>query len=164
MRNHKMLKSIFILLSFFLFSLSPLMAHCQIPCGIFEDNLRFDLMEEHFVTIEKSMKKIVELSEAKTLDYNQIVRWVMNKEQHADELSHIITYYFMAQRIKVVELKDPNFVLYSQQITVLHKMLVAAMKCKQSTDASLIATLRALHGELKKLYFGDKKQDHPHKH
>jgi len=148
----------------FVFSTSPLMAHCQIPCGIFEDNLRFDLMEEHFVTIEKSMKKIVELSGDKTVDYNNLVRWVINKEQHAEELSHIITYYFMAQRIKIVEPQDPKFALYSQQIFVLHKMLVATMKCKQSTDLTLVDSLRSLHSELKKLYFGDKKHDHPHKH
>ena len=29
-----------------------------------------------------------------------MVRWVVNKEVHADELSDIVTYYFMAQRIK----------------------------------------------------------------
>ena len=31
---------------------------------------------------------------------NQLVRWVDNKEIHADELSEIVTYYFMTQRIK----------------------------------------------------------------
>ncbi len=159
-----MTKSMLLVFSLFVITLSPLMAHCQIPCGIFEDNLRFDLMKEHFVTIEKSMKKIIELSSEKTIDYNNLVRWVMNKEQHVEELTHIITYYFMAQRIKVVETANPNFVLYTQQITVLHKLLVVAMKCKQSTDLSLIATLHSLHAELKKLYFGDTKNDHPHKH
>ena len=33
-------------------------AHCQIPCGIFDDARVFDELEEHITTIEKSMKSI----------------------------------------------------------------------------------------------------------
>ena len=37
-------------------------AHCEIPCGIYDDELRTNLIFEHTVTIEKSLKKIAELS------------------------------------------------------------------------------------------------------
>ena len=38
-------------------------AHCEIPCGIYEDSLRASLISEHITTIEKSMKMINKLSE-----------------------------------------------------------------------------------------------------
>ena len=60
-------------------------AHCQIPCGIYDDAARFVSMREHVTTIEKSMK---ELAGGKAND-NQTVRWVNNKETHADELSEM---------------------------------------------------------------------------
>jgi nickel superoxide dismutase len=41
---------------------------------------------------------------------------------------------------------------------VLHKLLVYAMKCKQTTDPSHIITLRSLLKEFEDLYFG-----HSHK-
>ncbi len=38
-------------------------------------------------------------------------------------------------------------------MTVLHKMLLAAMKCKQTTDVSHVKDLRALLKEFEVLYF-----------
>ena len=50
-------------------------AHCEIPCGIYDDQLRADLIAEHSTTIEKSMKKIVELSKQNPVNYNQLIHW-----------------------------------------------------------------------------------------
>ena len=33
-------------------------SHCQVPCGIYGDEGRFDAIAEHITTIEKSMKQI----------------------------------------------------------------------------------------------------------
>ena len=127
-------------------------AHCEIPCGIYDDQLRADLIAEHSNTIEKSMKKIVELSKQNPVNYNQLVRWVSNKEKHADEIQHLVTQYFMTQRLK------PDAKKYSEKLAVLHKMLIYAMKCKQSTDVAHVSTLRSLTKEFEILYFG-----HSHK-
>lgn len=127
-------------------------AHCEIPCGIYDDQLRADLIAEHATTIEKSMKKIVELGKQDPVNYNQLVRWVSNKEKHADEIQHIVTQYFMTQRLK------PDAKKYSEKLAVLHKMLIYAMKCKQSTDVVHVSTLRSLTKEFEILYFG-----HSHK-
>jgi nickel superoxide dismutase len=123
-------------------------AHCEIPCGIYDDQLRSDLIAEHTTTIEKSMKKIVELSKQNPVNYNQLVRWISNKEKHADEIQHLVTQYFMTQRLK------PDAKKYSEKLAVLHKMLIYAMKCKQSTDVAHISTLRSLLKEFEILYFG----------
>ena len=123
-------------------------AHCEIPCGIYDDMMRVNMIAEHITTIEKAMKQIVELEGQKPTNYNQLIRWVTNKEHHADELQKIVTQYFMTQRIKF-DTKG-----YSEKLTVLHKLLVYAMKCKQTTDTAHITTLRSLLKEFEGLYFG----------
>lgn len=123
-------------------------AHCEIPCGIYDDQVRADLIGEHLATIEKSMKEILELSRENPVNYNQLVRWVSNKEKHANEIQFIVSQYFMTQRIKPEDKK------YSEKLTLLHKMLISAMKCKQTTDIAQVNTLRSLLKEFETLYFG----------
>ncbi len=134
------------LLPFILF-VSNSSAHCEIPCGIYDDELRAKLIAEHAGTIEKSMKQIMSLSKDPA-NSNQLVRWVSNKEAHATEIQHIVSQYFMTQRIK------PNQEKYTEKITVLHQMLLAAMKCKQTTDVSHVNNLRTLLKKFEVLYFG----------
>ena len=134
---------------FFLFiTATNVAAHCEIPCGIYDDKLRANLIYEHSVTIEKSMKKIAELSKQNPVTYNQLVRWISNKEEHATMIQHIISQYFMTQRIR------PDAEKYVDKLSVLHKMLQAAMKCKQTTDLAHVKTLRSLLQEFDNLYFG----------
>ena len=123
-------------------------AHCEIPCGIYDDQMRANLIYEHTVTIEKSMKNIAALSKEAPADYNQLVRWVSNKEEHATKTQHIISQYFMTQRLR------PDAQKYPDKLSVLHKMLLAAMKCKQSIDVENVQTLRSLLKEFEIMYFG----------
>jgi len=135
---------------------SKAFAHCQIPCGIYDDALRFSLLEEEVTTIEKAIKTIEELSAAKSPNYNQIVRWVENKDHHADELSEIVTYYFMAQRLKPAEKKDEAaYSKYIGELTSLHEMIVYSMKAKQTTDLENVERLRALIEQFKASYLGE---------
>jgi nickel superoxide dismutase len=139
---------------------SGVLAHCQIPCGIYDDDARLDALAEHITTIEKSMKQIVELSKAKELNQNQIVRWVVNKEKHAEMMDEILTYYFMAQRIKPAPEKEKAaYADYVKKLTLLHKMLVKTMKAKQSTDLGHVAELRELLRAFEQAY-GRKRHKH----
>ena len=132
---------------------SVVYSHCQIPCGIYDDNMRFKMMGEHITTIEKSMKLINQLSAEQKPDMNQIVRWVQNKETHADELSQIITYYFMAQRVKPIEKTNTeDYEKYVTKLTLLHQMLVTSMKAKQTTDLSVTKQQTELLAKFKKAY------------
>ena len=74
------------------FLLTPqrdLQAHCQVPCGIYNDHGRIDAMLEDVTTITKAIAQINELSQQhNALSFNQATRWVSTKEEHA---SHIIT-------------------------------------------------------------------------
>jgi len=139
-------------------------SHCQIPCGIYNDQGRFDMMAEHITTIEKSMKMITLLSDADKPNMNQIVRWVQNKEKHADEMSHIITNYFMAQRVKpTVKTDTKAYNEYVKKLVLLHKMLVSSMKSKQTTDLANVEKLRSLLTEFQVAYFGEHNHsDHKH--
>ena len=135
-------------------SFSKANAHCEIPCGIYEDSLRIALINEHITTIEKSMKKIDELSKSEVVNYNQLVRWTNNKEHHAEELQEIVSQYFLHQRIKISnKANDAVFEKYTKQLVLLHKLLVYSMKCKQTTDLEFIAKLRATSNDFEEMYF-----------
>ena len=129
-------------------------SHCQIPCGIYDDATRLKLIGEHTMTIEKSIKQIVALSEMQPPDNNQIVRWVQNKEQHADALSEIVTDYFMAQRVEPAAADSPHYKNYIEQLTLLHEMLQTSMKCKQTTDLAQVEKLKTLLDKFSKAYQG----------
>jgi len=128
--------------------------HCQIPCGIYDDKARFDMIAEHITTIEKSMKQITELSGKDKPNMNQIVRWVDNKEKHADELSHIVTYYFMAQRLRPLDKsRGKAYEEYIKKLTLLHEMLIYSMKAKQTTDLSNVERLKDSLAKFRAAYF-----------
>lgn len=117
--------------------------HCEIPCGIYGDDLRFAALDEDIRTIEKSMRQIAELSPDPGANANQIARWVMNKEVHADRIRDTVAQYFLAQRIKLPDEDDPAAVkAYRDQLARLHKLIVHAMKSKQTTDLAHPASLR----------------------
>jgi nickel superoxide dismutase len=147
----KFISIFFTVLLPFTFLISYAAAHCEIPCGIYDDKLRAKLIAEHATTIEKSMKQIIELSK-EGADSNQLVRWVSNKEVHATKIQDIVAQYFMTQRIK------PKQEKYAKKLTLLHKMLLAAMKCKQTTDVAHVEELRKFLKKFEELYFVKKKE------
>ena len=142
-RSLQTLSAFFIIFS----TVSYAAAHCEIPCGIYDDEMRINMITEHIKTIEKSMVQVKKLAGNKSINHNQLTRWIMNKERHADEIQKIVTQYFMTQRIK------PNAKNYSQKLISLHKILIFAMKCKQTTDLSHVSTLKSLLKEFQGLYF-----------
>jgi nickel superoxide dismutase len=131
-------------------------AHCEIPCGIYGDAMRVTMIREHVETIEKSMTMIDKLSQEKKIDYNQLVRWVNNKEEHANMLQDIATQYFMFQRIKPVKGNDSAArETYLKQLELMHGICISAMKCKQGTDKANTRDIISALDEFEKLYFHD---------
>lgn len=135
------------------------LAHCQVPCGIYGDQLRFEQMLEDEKTISKAQLQMNELleGEVNAQAINQIGRWVSTKEEHCTNIQNTIAAYFMAQRIKANN-KD-----YVKQLTAAHKVMVAAMKCKQSADAETAKTLEKAIFDLYRAYEG-KEPDFDHTH
>jgi nickel superoxide dismutase len=149
---------IIVILSVFLISPfvnnQSLYAHCEIPCGIYEDSLRASLISEHITTIEKSMKMIIKISEEANPNYNQLVRWVTNKEEHAKKIQEIVSQYFLHQRVKITDSSDKEkYAKYVNLLTTLHEISVYAMKAKQSTDLTNIEKLKSSLDAFRKVYF-----------
>jgi nickel superoxide dismutase len=128
--------------------------------------MRFEMWEEQITTVEKSMKQIVALSKEDTKNYNQIVRWVNNKEKHANDIIEIATQYFLTQRIK--PLKDHGdteaATKYAHQLGALHEIIVYSMKAKQTTDLEHVTKLRELVKTFYKFYFNEEMESHMEEH
>ncbi len=137
-----------------LFISQSALAHCQIPCGIYGDEMRFNMIEEDIQTVEKGMKQIVELSKEGDKNYNQIVRWVNNKDEHAGRIQEIVHQYFMTQRLAPVGKENADaYRSYLEKLELLHQMLFYAMKAKQTTDLNYVEKLRSTLRSFRKLYF-----------
>lgn len=132
-------------------------AHCEIPCGIYGDEMRLDMIAEHITTVEKSITMIVELSKDTEANFHQLARWIVNKEEHANYIQDIVSQYFLTQRIAVPDPRDRAAQdKYVRQIQLLHQMLVHAMKTKQSVDLANVERLRSLLKEFREVYLQHK--------
>jgi len=113
-------------------------AHCQLPCGIYDDHARVQSMLEDAATVAKAVILINELAgKTDPQSQNQIVRWVMNKEKHAQYVIDIISDYFLTQRVK------PDQADYSDRLIKHHAVILAAMKAKQNADSEHAEALKA---------------------
>ncbi|MGJ8695071.1 MAG: superoxide dismutase [Ni] [Verrucomicrobiaceae bacterium] len=142
-----MKKSLLALCALGLLAPATISAHCQVPCGIYDDNNVLGKMHTDYVTIEKAVAQITELTatpEAAAANAHQLVRWINNKESHAQSIQETVLNYFLAQRLKTGE-ADTDKEAYLNKLTTCHKVIVAAMACKQSTDPKAVQTL---HNEL----------------
>ena len=117
--------------------------HCQVPCGIYGDQMRFEGMLEDTKTIAKAIAQIDEFATSlgeggapSAKGMNQMVRWVSNKESHAQNIQDVMSEYFFAQRIKS-DHKD-----YTGQLATAHKVIVCAMKCKQDAAGPTAEALK----------------------
>ena len=115
--------------------------HCQVPCGIYDDNNVIDSMVTDHTTIEKSAAQIVELSKDPAANAHQLTRWVNNKESHAQAIQDKVLNYFLAQRLKV---DQPDKETYLKKLQLCHEVIVTAMACKQSTDLANVKKLGEL--------------------
>ena len=112
-------------------------AHCQIPCGIYDDYARVQSMLEDADTGIKSADSIADLSgKSEAQSINQAARWIMNKEEHAQNIISTISNYFMTQRIK------PSQEDYTERLTKHHAVIIAAMKAKQNADVAHAEVLK----------------------
>jgi nickel superoxide dismutase len=126
-----------------------LQAHCQIPCGIYDDHARVQSMKEDALTVEKSIHLISTLTgKTDALSVNQRVRWVMNKEKHAQNIISTISDYFLTQRVK------PDQSDYTVRLTKHHAVILSAMKAKQNAAPEFAQALKQAIDALESYYPG----------
>lgn len=157
------MKKSFLFLLLFLVSFAfskSMLAHCEVPCGIYNDELRVELIKEHIQTIEKAMNQITELQGAEAINYNQLVRWINTKELHANLMQEIAEQYFLTQRVKFADPADEEkYKKYVTQLSSLHQLIVFAMKAKQSTDLLQVENMRKSLTAFEDAYFGEHRHE-----
>ena len=144
------------------FGFNNVHAHCQVPCGIYDDAVRIIQIREHVTTIEKAMNKIEQLTsdESSAQNFNQLVRWINTKEEHATFIQSTMANYFLAQRIKPKKKDEAGRQQYVDQTLLLQQIIVAAMKCKQTVDKIEPELVSTLLNQFVELYFDEHGKEH----
>lgn len=111
---------------------NALSAHCQMPCGIYHDDMVFDQVDQYVETMYKCISILNENKFTTPREKNEFVRWVVQKEKASDEVANIITTFFMQQKIKPGE--DETI----KRITCAHNLLFLLVAIKQNADLKFV--------------------------
>jgi hypothetical protein len=146
---------------------TPARAHCQVPCGIYGDELKFEELNQHIDTVAKAMTSIQNLAgKTDAQSQQQLARWVSNKESHAEKVMAEAQSYFLAQRIKFPK-DESEHDAYFAKLTSLHEIIVYAMQCKQTVDTANAEKLQAALDTFRGQYFDQAAEahlEHDHSH
>ena len=107
-------------------------SHCQMPCGIYHDDMVFDQIDQYVETMVKAVTVMADTKLDSTQNGNTFVRWVLNKENMSNETANLITTYFLQQKIK------PDEEDTVKRLVSAHKMLNLLMTIKQTADIKYI--------------------------
>lgn len=127
-----MLKNLFVVVIFGWFCQAQLMAHCQMPCGIYHDEMVFDQIDQFVETSVKAISVMQDNPFSTVQDRNAFVRWVIQKDKGADEIAQVITTYFLQQKIKPGEEDTTKRVLSA------HQLLFYLVQIKQTVDLKVL--------------------------
>ena len=128
-------------------------AHCQVPCGIYDDAARIARMYEDAATIEKAMVQMQDLAgKEDAQSANQLTRWIITKENHASNIITTVAEYFLTQKVKPVAADAEGHAAYLAKLADHHGVMTAAMKAKQNSDPAIVAKLRAALDAMGKHY------------
>ena len=110
---------------------SSLSAHCQMPCGIYNDQMVYDEVNQFYLTVFKAVKALENNKFQTDEDRNQYVRWVMTKERLCNEIATLLTTYFFQQKIMPI---DDN----RDMVNSLHQLLFQLVAIKQNVDIKIV--------------------------
>jgi nickel superoxide dismutase len=112
-------------------------AHCQMPCGIYHDDMIYDQIDQFVETVYKGISVMNDSKFSTVKEKNEFVRWVMQKEKACNEAAELILRYFLQQKIKPDE--DDTV----KRLVSAHKLLFMLMTIKQNTDLEFIKQFNA---------------------
>ena len=128
-------------------------AHCQVPCGIYDDEGRVDQLREDATTIAKAINMMSELAAKQDVQsLNQLARWVATKEAHASHIITVVSEYFLTQKVKPVAANAEGYHDYLGHLADHHAVMSAAMKTKQQANEDSVKALRGAIERLAKHY------------
>lgn len=109
-----------------------LSAHCQMPCGIYHDDMVFDQIDQYVETMYKGMTMLTTSKFETPKDRTEFVRWVMTKDSSSNDVAELINTYFLQQKIKPGE---PDT---TKKLISAHNLLFLIVQIKQNTDRTLV--------------------------
>ena len=111
---------------------SNLEGHCQMPCGIYHDDMVFDQIDQYVETMYKGMTVVNDSKFSTVKERNETIRWICLKENASDAASEIMTTYFLQQKIK------PGEADTAKKLESAHKLLFLIVGIKQNTDRQMV--------------------------
>lgn len=141
-----MLLRICALLCLFLSVKSPVHSHCQMPCGIYHDDMVYDQIDQYVETMYKAMWELNEIKFNSVKERNQFIRWVMQKDKNSDEAAELLCYYFLEQKIKPGE---PDTI---KKLESVHRLLFLTVQIKQNVDIELVKQFKKEWDDFKLMF------------
>jgi nickel superoxide dismutase len=129
-------------------------AHCQVPCGVYDDGARIAQLTEDALTIKKACDFVNAFTEGEVtaVGINQVGRWVQTKEDHASHIISVVSEYFLTQKVKTKAKGTAQYAAYLDSLAKHHAVMVAAMKTKQQVSSDAVHNLEHAIADLGKLY------------
>ena len=129
-------------------------AHCQVPCGVYDDGARIARLLEDAETIKRACTFVNTFAEgeATPVGINQVARWVQTKEDHASHIISVVSEYFLTQKVKTKAKGSAEYAAYLDSLAKHHAVMVAAMKTKQQVSSSAVHDLEHAIAALGALY------------
>merc|ERR1712241_704173 len=86
---------------------------------------------------------------------NQMTRWVNTKEEHAGKIVALMSEYCLCQRVKPVSDPKTPFKTEGDYLAALqahHKVMLGAVKCKQTVDLASADALDEALADVARMY------------
>lgn len=115
-----------------MFLSGALHAHCQMPCGIYHDDMVFDQIDQYVETMYKGISVINNSKFDNAKERNEFIRWVIEKEHASNEAASLIMKYFLQQKIKAGEETTPK------QLASAHRLLLLIVSIKQNVSLDMV--------------------------
>jgi len=110
----------------------PLSSHCQMPCGIYHDDMVYEQVDQYIETMYKAVTMLNESKFSNAKERTEFVRWACLKDDESDEMAQVFLTYFLQQKVKPDEKDTVN------KLVGIHKMLFLLMRIKQNVDVDLV--------------------------
>ena len=129
-----------------MFKIEEANAHCDIPCKIYDPAV----VQVAALSVVRILDIISELDESSKANQSELARLTIEKENQArivkDEIRIIWGDYF----------KDPQIEMYPNIHSLVHSIMMAGSKCKQSIDRQNGLDLVELVNEFTEAFWGTK--------
>jgi nickel superoxide dismutase len=125
-------------------------AHCQMPCGIYHDDMVFDEIDQYVETMYKAVSVLKENKFDTANEKNQFIRWVMTKDEASSAIVERLSQYFLQQKIKPAENDEDTL----KKVTTIHKLMFLVVQIKQHVNIEIVKEFKNEWEKLKVLLHG----------